>query len=748
VQLFVSLYEITNKEQHITNITPMITTNLSLVSGLILSNNGIYILYLDNKLYIDILMKTNNSQINNALNDMNNGQWTKAIKTLTDSDSDIFVPLNEMKNNIYHFACIRGNKELIQKMIESNSSEIYNSNKIGDTCCHLLAKNNWDDILLYVVSKKHKYLKLSNNNNELLIHLVYDRPIILNKLLDMMINHNYMKYLNNIIANNNKTILIYAIENNYDDIIDKLVGANMNINLPSTMPPLIYAIISKKYNYVAKFVIVKDININVYTKTYAYLSPIIIATIQKNLDMIKLLVEHNADINYGGFRNEEIPLFLSLSNHSWEICRYFLSCLSLDFNNIDLYSSTALHYALEQDAPYDIIKILLSKCDILKKNNEHLTPFHIIIKKNIWDTYKNDISLKITDEIYNKIYTVAIQHIDIMPKFINVVDDLINTYLNKTTVTLNQLSIPTTNFGMFNSNMDHVILYNAYILKTYNNITMPIRIYCDEQYKKFELMKLKMQNNVKMSENNKFFVKVLESYINNAFQLIPSIIFWKNKMMKYVCDDFLMFLKRSIHSQKNQRFVMIKITLFASDFVLHANVLLYDKKTNILRRFEPYGNMIVTEDSPNLDIYIAKIFNICLTDEQNKTFKYLKPQDYMSHTNIQSLSMEHNETIKKLGDPAGYCLAWCIWFIELKMKNPDVDDNLFIEQSVNKIIEKETLYSFIRNYAFHLTTEKNKILSQLGVSDDNLFSNAFDNTTVAKIVNYTGDIVKSSLIGS
>ena len=101
----------------------------------------------------------------------------------------------------------------------------------------------------------------------------------------------------------------------------------------------------------------------------------------------------------------------------------------------------------------------------------------------------------------------------------------------------------------------------------------------------------------------------------------------------------------------------------------HANVILYDKKTNIAIRFEPYGPLNhYIKDSEDLDLYILGILRQSISDD----ITYKSPNDFMSNAKFQLVSGENDPENKKNGDPNGFCLSWIFWFIELKLKKSEL----------------------------------------------------------------------------
>ena len=47
--------------------------------------------------------------------------------------------------------------------------------------------------------------------------------------------------------------------------------------------------------------------------------------------------------------------------------------------------------------------------------------------------------------------------------------------------------------------------------------------------------------------------------------------------------------------------------------------------------------------------------------------KYCSPECYFPVSGFQTLSDENNIMNQKMGDFGGYCLAWCIWYVEHKL---------------------------------------------------------------------------------
>ena len=91
-----------------------------------------------------------------------------------------------------------------------------------------------------------------------------------------------------------------------------------------------------------------------------------------------------------------------------------------------------------------------------------------------------------------------------------------------------------------------------------------------------------------------------------------------------------------------------------------------------------------------LNNYFKKIF---------KNVVYISPKEYMFLIGFQSIS-EFTENEINVGDPSGFCLAWCFWYLEMRLKNPNLNTTKLINKSISNIINsKYSFTEYIRNYA-------------------------------------------------
>jgi hypothetical protein len=207
----------------------------------------------------------------------------------------------------------------------------------------------------------------------------------------------------------------------------------------------------------------------------------------------------------------------------------------------------------------------------------------------------------------------------------------------------------------------------------------------------------------------------LINQVNYYFcELSPSLILWYNFKINFIHPKLSKSIKKLFDI--NCRYIVIKISIIKNENILHANVILFDKNDLSYRRFEPYGTSVI-QDIDELDIIILKMFHNIL----NKKIKCYRPQDYLELTRFQSISNDNHNYNKIVGDPMGFCLAWCLWYIEIKVKNPNLSEKELIQKASDKIFvtycDSYSPYNdFIRDYAAMLDEEKNLLLKKFGFS--------------------------------
>ena len=230
------------------------------------------------------------------------------------------------------------------------------------------------------------------------------------------------------------------------------------------------------------------------------------------------------------------------------------------------------------------------------------------------------------------------------------------------------------------------------------------------------LKKFEMFGEPGMNEHYTFDQIVQNTHIyfnfHNEFISAPKNL--KNKMMTLLSDN-------KNNKKGAIRFGVVPVFLVGSQFThAHSNIILFDFKEQTCERFEPYG---FSTDDTRFDTRMKHFLKNGLLPFKMKYLKPLNDEDFQETEEHQiSDSAFSVEVISS--DPGGYCAAWCIWYIEMRLRY----SNLTREQLVDKInlkIKKldTSVRELIRNYSEYLIRVSDKIMDKKGLDKNkNRFS--------------------------
>jgi hypothetical protein len=241
-------------------------------------------------------------------------------------------------------------------------------------------------------------------------------------------------------------------------------------------------------------------------------------------------------------------------------------------------------------------------------------------------------------------------------------------------------------------------------------------IYLDKKYKNLYIPKIKNDT----SDRNDFpwFINYNDS--TNNLDIHPSINLLINNIRREKSHDYaVLFLGLILEKEE----------------LKHANVILYDFNNLTVERFEPYGDSGVDD---KLDDYL---------DEEltwNTGFKYLRPKDFLTKPGYQLISNEGLDNLKA-GDFGGFCLGWCIWYIEHRLKNSKVNSKVLNEKTIEKMLRlDDSFLEYIRNYSNKLFDIKLDILKKICpegkcIKEKNISNLNYSREDENKIISYAKD---------
>lgn len=703
--------------------------------------------------------------MNNIKKLINDNKWNEIYKLIKNKKSsfDINKEISNT-NTIAHLAAINNNSKLIEYFLKYNKNVLMKTNEDGDTPIHLLASYGYVDLLKKCIEKDQSFLNLVNNNNENIANLLYDDPDFINFIL----KYDSEILIDDIYGENIMTKNIAKCESEKDKHYKIIKSLVKKIDKNNS-----FLCNASKLNkpYLTNLFIGSGYDIN--KKDNAHLTPFIYAVKNKNYELMELLINKGANINYNGPEGDYNPMIFAIEINDNKMINLLLDH-NFDVNNYNRYLDTPLHYALSKNKlSGETLAKLIYKSDLNIKNVDGETPLHLLCKNHNWKNYNKIIDNKQLDIFAednmrkrpidylngNHVYDFLDIVID---SYTNLIDGKIN-HLNKCNnntkseecrkelkkyIFKTKRSIPVVEdqmimnnkikmitgpkaiHGLFNADVLHNVIYTVEMLKKYKNVGVPFQYHIRDKAINDKIL---MDNcDLYKTSGETIISNLVKIYTDNFYELSPYLLIWKSFDAYYINKDLNIYIKKLM--KPSIRFIVLKLTLVTSMNTTHANILIYDKVMNIFERFEPYGDVPYL-DSDKLDQVLSdlgkKLFNA----------RYLSPKDIFGTIGFQSMSNDNQQSVKKLGDPAGYCLAWTFWYLEMRVNNPDVHPNELLKKTLKNILDQkdtdrnQLFIGFIRDYAAILDKLKNNFMINAGVNQNNMYNLVLSNSDHKKVLN-------------
>jgi hypothetical protein len=104
---------------------------------------------------------------------------------------------------------------------------------------------------------------------------------------------------------------------------------------------------------------------------------------------------------------------------------------------------------------------------------------------------------------------------------------------------------------------------------------------------------------------------------------------------------------------------------------------------------------------------------------------------------FQTISDENNIGNLKAGDYGGFCLAWCLWYVESRMKNQSVPQKELVMKLISKLLDSDIKFSeYIRNYSSKINEKRVKYLENIGIDSKEISNIHMTQDTNFKITNF------------
>jgi hypothetical protein len=628
-------------------------------------------------------------------------------------------------NYLFHYFIALGNLE----GLKLKKFPIHLENNDGLNGFHLCAKEYNIDILTHLINTYPEYIYNRNQKEETFVHYLpfSEIPILINKFPKI----DWFDLIENT-KNNLLPDILLGLK--YDDLLLFFKNYKKTQHLIHIINN-IYLSDDEKIKILDKY---DDEDLNKkYTGGEGLICPVINNSNKKLFDY---LLKRNIDFDYIFYNKNSsnnnplyMAIYIDITSNT-----FIYSKELLKFNNIkNGLLDNILHYVIfnrisfnnmskDMIISYDLDEYIFKSSTTEMWNDiniENLTPFDIIvdlsfdiyskfIPKNIKiDNNKKKILIEDLTNEYNEFKN---ENINLWLKYF----DKLETFNDDNKMIIENYKYAHVTF--YSASFVDEAIYALYLMDTYKDLYVPT-------ISSYQI-------------NNKLFSDGLtfQSSLVGEYPIFPWFIMCSNTYDDEVyIHPYLNNLINSVRREGKKRFAFVLLIIHLVN-TFHANCLIYDFKNMTIERFEPDGS--------NLEYTFEKLDNIL---EEELTWdtglNYMKPSDFLPQNGFQLISNEKKDTNIKRGDLGGFCLAWCLWYTETRIKNPDIHPKILVEKALKNIISTNLKFSeYIRNYSEYINKYRLNIFDMLDINEREYTNQYISNKIYNKIIDFV--INKYSLI--
>jgi ankyrin repeat protein len=568
------------------------------------------------------------------------------------------------------------------------------------------------------------------------------------------------------------TALHLAIYSKQIEIIEMVLNTNINVNARTKLgETALHLACNFQLIEIVKILLNKKANPNVQDYDHE-LTPLNYSINLGNIEITKILLYHDADVGIQDLYGNS-SIHYAIMEDNYEIFEYVINSKTFDkkylsYQNLNGY--TPLHMTIYNNSKYqkEIIEMIIDDTDLNTQDNQGNTVVHLLIIFGLWQKYFDFLKEKKIN-IFIKNFDGQ-RVIDLVPlaekdNFLSLIVDnylyLLKTKnkkwqhewenLCKTSVQL--INLTPEQKKIFSSMIPHINLHNRSndLCRDFINqlLHKEINTHCCPQYS-YPIDKnkkeIKINNGTKVTyctysgisldiligmihlvqKHKNLRIPITKDFINNphlkkrydelGFSVNPDTDFLNFEIVwihgKIYFPTFFNTEMTKLLNDDTVRFIAIPLGIQISTGS-HANFLLYDKTTNELERFEPYGSNPPYQFKYNpelLDEIINSKFSGIISE-----LKYVPPKKYLPKIGFQYLDTNDRKN-KKIGDPGGFCAIWTIWYIDLRVSHNDISRKSLIDKTIKHIkLHNLSFKNLIRNYTYHVVLLRDEYLSKANI---------------------------------
>jgi len=658
----------------------------------------------------NILLDYNNITNENNINLINYCIYLNRIEIIKEflkiKNLRLETILDENEHTILYIPIKLNYIDIIKLLLEYDKRHIGISilnkeDKQGLIPLHYTIIYNNKEVFKMIVNKSNLYKLDENNNNFCLYTIKYNRYEFFKYFLDLNI------YNINFTNKDNQTILHLAASKNYINFIEYIIDNDKN----------------RFYDFNIQDIIISGTPIN-YLCYY------------NHLNIIKKIFENYENINVNDIdSNGNTIIHYCIKNNYINILKYFLTnnkiFKNINFNIYNINLNYPLHLIFSNMnkiqlflMDMDIFNILIQYTNLNFKNQEGYTGLYYLCKYNIWDKFIDILKYKKLD------FTKKNNNNEYMMSYIKDNKEknrfkelLIDSYINlNSKKNINKEKLKKNiemNINLYNEDnykLDYIRDFYQItdIVSLFSGLSIDILsglLYIKKKYKNLDVILPDEKIRYNICDNyNQYKIK-----LKNDFECVIeySMIIWYYPNLIY--NDYIINqIQQKIKEKK--KYILLFLILIDNENK-HANILLFDTEKKECERYDPIGNIL------------KSIFNFNVLDNKlenfikfiNNDFKYISSQKKINTINLQYLENIDNRRI--MGDPEGFCVSWCIFYIDLRLKYENINKEDIIDYIIEYINDNNMSYKYlIRNYSNNIVQIRNKIFNDCKINFNNYYN--------------------------
>ena len=683
-------------------------------------------------------------------------KWDE-FKTSISEDMDLNIQDNHM-NYMVQYIILANQIEILKQILKYNVVIDW-IDVAGKTILYEPIRFNYTEIIDILIEYDEHNIGIflmdhKDASGKFPIHyaLKFKNQTIFNKLLK--------KTKITILDNEGNTLLHLTVKMKSIDYIKPVIAKGVNINaINNNHESALHIACSYDLNNIIEMLIDSHIDTDIQENAFGF-NGLMICTLNNNVTGVNLILKENCDVNLQDY-NGNTAVHLAILENSKEILDKLHAC-TFNYNTVNLDGNTCLQLIFDkiiEGVSYssDTVNTFIKNTILNIQNNEGKTVWHTIVKYKLYtnfdfSTYNNgifikdnygitphDLMSKLKTEEKNTLLTMIAEsyYYQLMHNYVwsNEWENECKTKKSdkkKCLVKIHEMlidkqqSMPIKRSSMC-MNIDHpehvsnttftginfdVITSYMFIVKKHDNIMSSItdnfstNNQVSEYYKKLGIIK---------DLNNE--------YLNfEIFWIFQQLIFPTN-----------MIQSLETFKTSNKKLFVIPLAIELANGA-HANCIIIDSSSKTVERFEPHGKKEPRSFPYNrflLDDLLSVYFK-----QHLPTYKYLTPEDTQLELGFQNIENYETNKFKKIGDPDGFCVAWCVWYIEQRSKYDILPKKLAKKLTILIKSKNISFKQLIRKYSVDILEIRNNILSQIELDINDVRNN---NLTVQQ----TNDLKKT-----